>query len=112
MERLPEESGAIVGNLGIYMAYMLVSSGHLPLMNLILLLAFWGEGLVARVARAQKCLRAQHVQDIAAPAVEMARLLSLMVHLASAVGDSHVFAIATAYIFMLIVAKFCCGQKI
>ena len=54
MEMLPTESGAIAGNLGIYMAYMLVSSGHLPLMNLILLLAALGEGLVARVAWAQK----------------------------------------------------------
>ena len=45
--RLPRESGAIAGNIGIYMAYALLSSGHLPLMNFILLLAFLGEGLVA-----------------------------------------------------------------
>ena len=105
--KLPTESGAIVGNLGIYMAYVLVSSGHLPLMNLILLLAFLGEGLVARVAWAQKCFGAQHIQNVAAQVVEMARVLSLMVHLASASGDSHVFPFASAYIFTLIMAKFC-----
>ena len=96
-----------MGNLGIYMAYVLVSSGHLPLMNLILLLAFLGEGLVARVAWAQKSFGAQHVQNVATPVVEMARVLSLMVHLASVFEDYRVFAFASAYIFTLIMGKLC-----
>ena len=35
-DKLPTESASIVGNFGIYMAYALVSSGHLPLMNFLL----------------------------------------------------------------------------
>ena len=99
--RLPTESGAIVGNIGIYMAYALMSSGHLPLMNIILLLAFSGLELVARVAWVEKSFEATDVADVAAPVVKMAKLLSIMVHLASAAGDPHTLAIASAYIFML-----------
>ena len=76
-DNLPTESDAVVGNFGIYIAYALVSSGHLPLMNLILFLAFMGEGLVARVAWIQKRLDAKHVEDVAAPVVKMARVLFL-----------------------------------
>ena len=39
--KLPKASGAIVGKLGIYMTYVLMSSGHLPLMKFVLLLAFF-----------------------------------------------------------------------
>ena len=35
----------------------------------------------------------------------MTKLLSLIVHLASAIGDPHTFAIASTYIFIVIVAK-------
>ena len=64
--KLPTESGAVVGTLGIYVAFGLVSSGHLPLMNFILYLAFLGEGLVARVAWVEKCLKNEDVQNVAA----------------------------------------------
>ena len=107
---LPKECGAIVGNFGIYMAYAMLTSGHLPLMNFILLLAFLGEGLVARVAWAQKCFQALYVQNVAAPVLKMSRLLSLMVHLASVAGDRRVLALASAYIFMLIMAP-CIGMR-
>ena len=102
---LPTESGAVVGTLGIYMAHALVSSGHLPLMNFILHLAFLGEELVARVAWAEKSFKAKYVADIAAPVVKMAQLLSLMLHLASAAGEPHTLLLASAYIFMLIMAN-------
>ena len=36
----------VLGNFGIYMAYAMVSSGHLPLMMPVLLLSFLAEGLV------------------------------------------------------------------
>ena len=64
--KMPTESGAIVGNFGIYMAYVLVASGHLPLMNFALLLAFSGEGLVARVAWVEKSFKATNVQNLVA----------------------------------------------
>ena len=108
--KLPRHSGAIVGNFGIYMAYALVSSGHLPLMNFILLLAFLGEGLVGRVAWVEKRLKAKHVKNVAAPVVKMARLVSLMVHLASVAGDPHTLVTAIACIFMLIKAS-CTGMR-
>ena len=108
--RLPTESGAIVGNIGIYMAYALMSSGHLPLMNIILLLAFLGQEVVARVAWVEKSFKARYVADVAAPAVKMAKLLSLMVHLASAAGDPHTLVIASTYIFMLMMAN-CIGCR-
>ena len=41
--------GEVLGNLAVYMAYAMVSSGHLPLMMLMLLLAFLAEG------QTQKC---------------------------------------------------------
>ena len=105
-DKLPTESGAVVGNIGIYMAYALVSSGHLPLMNVILVLAYLGEGLVARVAWFENRLQAQYVQNVAAPVVKTARLLSLIVHLASAVGDPTTLVIASAYIGMLVMAEY------
>ena len=43
------EHGSVLGNLAMYMAYAMVSSGHLPLMMLMLLLAFLAEG------QTQKC---------------------------------------------------------
>ena len=107
---LPTESGTIVGNVGIYMAYAMVSSGHLPLMNFILLLALLGEGLVARVAWDRGCLKAQYVQKVATPVVKIARLLSLMVHLASAAGDPRTLALASGYIFILIMST-CMGMS-
>ena len=103
--RLPTESGAIVGNFGIYMAYALVSSGHLPLMNFILLLAFLGEGLVARVAWVESRLKAKYVENVAAPVVKIARLLSLMVQVSSVAGDPRMLVIASACIFTLIIAQ-------
>ena len=74
-------------------------------MNFILFLAFLCEGLVARVAWLEKSFKAKYVADVAAPVVKMARLLSLMVHLASAAGDPHTMVIASAYIFILIMIK-------
>ena len=103
--KLPRESGAIVSNFGITMAYALVSSGHLPLMNGVLLLAFLGDGLVARVAWLEEKFEAKHVADVAAPVANMARVLSMMVHLASAAGDRHTLVIASAYIVMLVMAN-------
>ena len=58
-------SGAVVGGYGIYMAYALMSSGHLPLMMPMLLMAFLGEGCVARVAWSEKRLKAENVQSLA-----------------------------------------------
>ena len=43
------EHGAVLRNLAIHMAYAMMSSGHLPLMMLMLLLAFLAEG------ETQKC---------------------------------------------------------
>ena len=84
--QLPTESSEVVGNFGIYMAYLLVSSGHLPLMNFIIFFAFLGQGLIARLAWAEKSFKAKHVEEVAAPVVKMARLLSFVVHLAAAAG--------------------------
>ena len=44
------EHGAVLGNLAMYMAYAMVSSGHLPLMMLMLLLAFLAEGQTQQCA--------------------------------------------------------------
>ena len=84
--RFPTESGAIVGRLGIHVAYALVSSGHLPLMSIILFLSFLGEGLVARVAWKERELKAKYALNVATPVVKIARVVSLMVHLAAAAG--------------------------
>ena len=73
-DKLPTESGEVVGNFGIYMAYALVSSGHLPLMSVVLLLAFLGEGLVARVAWSKQHLKAQYAKNVAAPVVNLVAL--------------------------------------
>ena len=62
----PMESGAVLGNMAIYMAYAMVSSGHLPLVMPMLLLAFLAEGLVVRVAwakAAKQCFERAKVQD-------------------------------------------------
>ena len=40
----PMEHGAVLGSMAIYMSYAMVSSGHLPLMMLMLLVAFLAEG--------------------------------------------------------------------
>ena len=102
-ENLPTESGAIAGNLAISTAYVLMSSGHLPLMMPILLLALLAEGLVARVAWAETSLkyRGRDVEHVAAPTVKMARLLSLMMHVTSVAGDTRTLAIASACLFIL-----------
>ena len=60
------EHGAVLGNMAIYMAYAMVSSGHLPLMMPMLLVAFLAEGLVARVAWAEKRFEPAKAQDVAA----------------------------------------------
>ena len=109
--KLPAESSEVVGNFGIYVAYALVSSGHLPLMNFILFLAFLGEGLVARVAWVEKRFEAKYVQVVAGPVVKMARLLSFMVHVAAAAGDPHTLIFASAYMFMRIMAS-CIGMRL
>ena len=44
--KLPTESEAVLGNFAIYMAYAMVSSGHLPLMMPMLLLAGLSAGQV------------------------------------------------------------------
>ena len=102
---LPTESSEVMANFGIYMAYLLLSSGHLPLMNFILFVAFLGEGLIARLAWAEKSFKAKHVEEVAAPVVKMARLLSFMVHLAAAAGEPHTLVFASAYIFVRIMAS-------
>ena len=45
-DQLPTDSRSVLGNLAIYMAYAIMSSGHLPLMMPMLLLTFLAEGLV------------------------------------------------------------------
>ena len=99
-------SGEVLAKLAIYMAYAMVSSGHLPLMMPLLLLAVCIAGLLAVVAWAQRgILPVHHAQNIAAPVLRMTRLLSLIVHLASAAGDTRALAMAAAYISMLILAN-------
>ena len=46
-----------------------------------------------------------NLQSVAKPAVKMTKLLALIVHLASALGDWHTFAIASTYIFTVTLAK-------
>ena len=104
-KKLPTESSEIVGNFGIYMAYALVSSGHLPLMNFILFVSFLGEGFIARVAWVEKSFKAKYVKEVAAPVLNMARVLSFMVHLAAVAGDPHTLVFASAYMFTHIVAR-------
>ena len=48
------------------MAYAFMSSGHLPLMMPVLLLAFVGEGVIVGLAWAEGCLKAVHVRNVAA----------------------------------------------
>ena len=48
--------------------------------------------------------KVQHVQNVAALVVKTARLLSLIVHVASAAGDPLTLVIVSAYIFMLTMA--------
>ena len=62
----PMEAGAVLGNMAIYMAYAMVSSGHLPLMMPMLLVAFLAEGLVVRVAWAERRFELAKAQDAAA----------------------------------------------
>ena len=95
-DKLPTDSGTIVGSFALQLAYAMMSSGHLPLMMPVLLLGLLGKGLVARVGWAEKSFQAEHVEDVAAPAVKMARLFSLMVQLASVAGDPFMLAIAIA----------------
>ena len=109
--KLPTESSEVVGNFGIYMAYALVSSGHLPLMNFILLLAFLGEGLIVRVAWVEKRCEAKYVKVVAGPVVKMARNLSFMVHLAAVAGDPHTLVFASAYMYTRIMAR-CIGMRL
>ena len=74
-------------------------------LNIILHLAFLGQELVARVAWVEKSFKATYVAEVAVPVVKMAKLLSLMVHLASAAGDPHTLVIASTYIFMIMMAN-------
>ena len=65
----PKKPGAVLGNMAIYMASAMVSSGHLPLMMPMLLLAFLAEGLVVSVGWAKNCLepaKEQESEDAAA----------------------------------------------
>ena len=103
--KLPTESSEIVGNFGMYIAYALVSSGHLPLMNFILFVSFLGGGFIAKVAWVEKSFKAKYVKEVAAPVVKMARVLSFMVHLAAVAGDPHMLAFASAYMFTRIMAR-------
>ena len=99
-------SGEVLAKFAIYMAYATVSSGHLPLMLPLLLLAVCIVGLLVVDAWAQRgILPVHHVQNIAAPVLRMTRLLSLIVHLASAAGDPRALAMAVAYIFILILVN-------
>ena len=102
--KLPTESGAAVGKITNHMAYAMVSSGHLPLVIPMLLLAFLADGLVAKVAWAKGRLEAVCAQDVAAPALKMTRLLTMMTHLASLAGNPCTLAMAGAYIFIRVVA--------
>ena len=83
----------------------MMSSGYLPLMMPMLLSVCLCEGLVARVAWADGCLKAKYVQNIAAPALQLIRVLSLMLHLGSVVGDLRVLASAGAYILAFVMTK-------
>ena len=69
------------------------------------------EGLVARVAWADDCLKAKYVQNIAAPALQLIRVLSLMLHLGSVVGDLRVLASAGAYILAFVMTKVCVRDR-
>ena len=60
------ESGAVLGNFAIDMVYAMVSSGHLPLMMPMLLVAFLAEGLVVRVAWAERRLKAVCLRNVGA----------------------------------------------
>ena len=104
-DELPTELGIVIGRFGILIANAMLSSGHLPLMSFILLLAFLGQGLVARVAWAEKCFRPLYAQNSAAPAVNIARMFSLFVYLASAAADPCMLAMARAYLFVLIMTR-------
>ena len=79
-------------------------------MNLIVFVAFLGEGLIARVAWLEKSFKAKYVEEVAAPVVKMARVLSFMVHLAAAAGDPHTLVFASAYLFMRFMAR-CIGMR-
>ena len=104
-DALPVKSGEVLtGNFSIYMAYAMVSSGHLPLMMPMLLLAVSIAGLIARVAWAERGIGSVYVENVAALVLKVTRLLALMVHLASAAGDPLALAMAGAYILMLILA--------
>ena len=59
----PAESGDALGNFAISMAYALASSGHLPLMMPMLLLVCLAEGLVARVAWAERPFQSVYVPE-------------------------------------------------
>ena len=110
--KLPVKSGELLaGNFAIYMAYAMVSSGHLPLMMPMLLLAISIAGLVARFAWAERGIGPMYVENVAAPVVKLTRLLSLMAHLASAAGDPLTLAMAGSYIFMHILTLASVGEK-
>ena len=53
-----------LGNLAISLAYALVSSGHLPLMMPMLLIAYLAEGLVARVSWAESSHKAFYGKSV------------------------------------------------
>ena len=101
-DKLSTDSGAIVASFALQLAYSMMSSGHLPLMMPVLLFGLLGKGLMARVGWAENHFQAEHVENVAAPAVKMARLLSLMVQLASIAGDPFMLAIAIAYILTFV----------
>ena len=63
---LPAEYGAVLGSFATYMAYAMVSSGHLPLMLPMLLLAFLAEGLVTIIAWADGCFQVVKLENVAA----------------------------------------------
>ena len=83
---LRTQSTSVLSSFVIYMAYALVSAGHLPLMMPMLLLAFLADALVARVAWAEGRLEAVHCQNIASPVVRITRLFSVALHMTSAAG--------------------------
>ena len=60
--------------------------------------------LVTKVAWAKGLLEAGCAQDVAAPALKMTRLLTMMTHLASLAGNPCTLTLAGAYIFIRVVA--------
>ena len=90
-----------MGSFTIVMAYAMISSGYLPLMMHMLLLALSCELLVAKVSWADRRLRAENAREVAAPATKTARLFSVIMHLTAIAGDPRTFIVANLCLLSL-----------